>query len=179
MRRGLAVLEAQGSITRHVGRGTFVARTGTLDAVTPLGLATSPVEIMEVRLMLEPQIAALAASSATTAEFEQLRHCLQESEAARTYEEFELWDGAFHRAIAGATHNEFLVRICNVISAVRGEPLWGSLKRRSFTAARRRDYERDHRRIAESLQQRDAEAARQRMREHIVRVRNNLLEVRA
>jgi DNA-binding FadR family transcriptional regulator len=176
VRRSLARLQSQGRITRHVGRGTFVARGDDPTAATPLGLSTSPVEIMDVRLMLEPQVAALAASCATSTEFERIGHCLSEAERARSYEEFERWDGAFHGAIAAATHNELLVRIFNVVNAVRDEPLWGSLKRRSFTPARRLDYELDHRRIGDALKQRDGESVRRLMREHILRVRANLLD---
>ena len=106
VRRSLAYLETQGRVTRHVGRGTFVA-DGAGSAETPLGFATSPIEIMEVRLMLEPQVAAAAAAAATAAEFEKLTLCLERSEAAATYEEFERCDAEFHRSIAVATHNEF------------------------------------------------------------------------
>jgi GntR family uxuAB operon transcriptional repressor len=175
VRRGLAVLEAQGRITRHVGRGTFVVGEVSAEASTPIGRATSPAEIMDVRLMLEPQIAALAADCATSPELERIGHCLAQAEAASSTEAFEKWDGALHHAIAAATHNAFLLRIFNFVHAVRDEPLWGSLKRRSFTPARRRDYQRDHRRIVEALAQRDGEAARRFMREHILRVRGNLL----
>jgi DNA-binding FadR family transcriptional regulator len=175
VRRGLAKLEAQGRITRHVGRGTFVAPQTADDVTTPIGRATSPAEIMDVRLMLEPQIAALAADCATSPELERIGHCLAQAEAARTTEAFEKWDGALHYAIAAATHNAFLLRLFNVVHAVRDEPLWGNVKRRSFTPARRRDYQRDHRRIVDALAQRDGEQARRLMREHILRVRGNLL----
>ncbi len=172
VRRGLAVLEAQGRITRHVGRGTFV---NAAESVTPIARATSPAEIMDVRLMLEPQIAALAARCATSTELERMQHCLAAAESAVTTEEFERWDGSLHQTIAVATHNEFLLRIFHVVHAVRDEPLWGSLKQRSFTPARRLDYQADHRHIVEALAQRDTEEAHRTMREHIVRVRANLL----
>ncbi len=174
VRRTLAALESQGRIVRHVGRGTFVAADFQADEM-PIGLATSPAEIMAVRLILEPQIAPLAAASGTSADFERMFYCLGESENALAYDEFERWDGSFHRTIAEATHNHFLLRIFNVVNAVRDEPLWGNLKRHSFTRARRRCYEDDHRRIAVALQQRDGELGRQLMREHILRVRDNLL----
>ena len=172
VRRGLALLEAQGRISRHVGRGTFVNAAA---AVTPIAQATSPAEIMDVRLMLEPQIAALAASCATSTELERMQRCLRAGKAAVTTEEFERWDGTLHQTIAIATHNEFLLRIFNVVHAVRDEPLWGSLKQRSFSPSRRLDYQADHHRIVAALGQRDTEEARRCMREHILRVRTNLL----
>ncbi len=174
VRRSLAKLEAGGKIARHVGRGTYVTETAA-EELTPLASATSPAEIMEVRLMLEPQVAALAARCATTAELAYVRQCRIVCEEAATHEAFEAGDAAYHRAIAAATHNEFLLRIFDVVNAVRNEPLWGNLKRRSFTLERRRVYEDDHRAIGEALEQRDAESARALMRGHIVRVRANLL----
>jgi DNA-binding FadR family transcriptional regulator len=174
IRRSLAKLEAAGRIARHVGRGTYLTQ-GPGEPLTPLASATSPAEIMEVRLMLEPQIAALAASCATSAEFGHVRDCFAACEAAGTHEAFEAADAAFHRAIAASTHNEFLFRIFEVVNEVRNEPLWGSLKRRSFTIERRRAYEHDHRAIGAALEQRDAEAARSLMRTHIIRVRDNML----
>lgn len=174
VRRSLAKLEASGRIARHVGRGTYVTQT-PLETLTPLAVATSPAEIMEVRLMLEPQIAALAARCATTAELAYVRQCVTACEDAASHESFEAADAAFHRAIAAASHNEFLLHIFDVVNAVRNEPLWGSLKRRSFTTERRQAYERDHRAIAEALDQRDGESARTLMRDHVVRVRGNLL----
>ena len=176
VRRSLARLEADGRVARQVGRGTYMTRT-PLEELTPIAFATSPAEIMEVRLMLEPQIAGLAAHCATTAELAAIRECFTACENAATHEDFEVSDGAFHRAIAASTHNEFLLRIFDVVNAVRNEPLWGSLKRRNFTNDRRRAYERDHRAIVEALEQRDSETARKAMREHISRVRGNLLGI--
>jgi DNA-binding FadR family transcriptional regulator len=167
----------QGRVSRHVGRGTFLTERFTRDDAQPVHESASPAQIMEVRLILEPQIVQLAATNATAADFARLAHCLAEGEAADGFAGFEQWDGAFHRAIADATHNPFLTRIFATVHAAREEPLWGRLKRRSFSEARRRAYEADHRGIAAALQERDGELARRRMREHIVRVRENLLGV--
>ena len=167
IRRSLAKLEAGGRIARYVGRGTFITERPA--ELSPLSSATSPAEIMEVRLMLEPQIAALAASTATPAELALVRQRLAACEDAPNQESFEAADAAFHRAIAAATHNEFLLHIFDVVNAVRNEPLWGSLKRRSFTSERRQAYERDHRSIGDALEQRDGESARTLMRTHILR----------
>ena len=64
IRRALASLERDGLITRHVGRGTFLTETATrrFNGAPP---DTSPAEIMQTRLTIEPPIAALAARSPT------------------------------------------------------------------------------------------------------------------
>jgi hypothetical protein len=84
------------------------------------------------------RIAALAARCATTAQLGYVRQCFSACGDAATHAAFETADAAFHRAIAAATHNEFLLRIFDVINALRNEPLWRGLKRRSFTSERRR-----------------------------------------
>src|SRR5262249_8011209 len=61
LRRALGVLESEGRISRHQGRGTFVREPGE-----PTGLPidhilehTNPLEVMEVRLAIEPLTARL------------------------------------------------------------------------------------------------------------------------
>lgn len=178
VRAALAELEREGRITRHVGRGTFLAELeGAPDlpdgARAPL--QTSPAEIMATRLVLEPEVAALAARHATQADIEHVQHCLRRGDATTTYEEFEAWDSALHRAIAGAAHNGLLLRLFDTMNAARDLPVWGSIKRRSASPERRRGYERCHGEIVAALVERDPDAARERMRAHLVDVRTNLL----
>jgi len=71
VRKTLAQLEAEGSITRHVGRGTFLAgRAGGGNDDTPASSVahTSPAELMEARLRIEPALAELIVTHATAAE---------------------------------------------------------------------------------------------------------------
>src|SRR5262249_47388564 len=107
LREGLEVLEAEGRIWRHVGQGTFV---GTRPAPEPATLSlisarTSPSEVLETRLLVEPLLARLAALRASEAEIAQMQRLLEKSEAARDAKTWELWDGRLHRAVAEAAHN--------------------------------------------------------------------------
>src|SRR5882757_2507036 len=151
VRRALASLEAQGRIIRHVGRGTFVGPARSEPAAALPVQATSPAEIMAVRLLLEPQTMPLVATAATGDDFIEMERCLRGGEAHHEHEEFERWDAAFHRALAAATHNALLIQICDTINGARHQPLWGRLKKRNFTPERLRDYLRDHRDIYEAL----------------------------
>lgn len=177
VRSALAALEREGSITRHVGRGTFVADSFAANAGAAAVEApqTSPAEIMQTRLLLEPEVAALAASQATQADIDHLHHCLVRSEAAGTHVDFEAWDSALHRGIATAAHNTLLLRLFDTMNAARDLPVWGSIKRRSATPERRDGYEGSHRAIVDALTERHPELARERMREHLLDVRGNLL----
>src|SRR5690606_26611846 len=95
--------------------------------------------------------------------------------AAPSYEEFEVWDGALHRAIAEGTHNAFLLSVFDHINKVREEVRWGQLKRRSLTPERRRLYESEHGAIVRAIRDRDPEEARASMARHLQRVQANML----
>ena len=173
VRRWLDDLERLGAVTRHVGRGTFVAPPPAEEG------DTSPAEIMAARLLLEPQLLGLAVAHATPGDIVQMRTCLRESEAAGSFEDFEHWDSELHRAIAASSHNRLLIRLFTVMNESRTHPLWGSAKRRSFTDQRRREYEHDHRELVDAIDDRDATAAAAVMRRHLTRIRGALLGVDA
>lgn len=174
VRRALDALEQDGIVVRQVGRGTFLADVLHPAAVTAPA-DTSPAEIMAARRLLEPQLAALAARSATQADLDRIEGCLHRGGAAADARGFEEWDSALHRAIALGTHNGLLVTLFDTMNAARTLPVWGGLKRRSSTPERRLDYHADHTAIVVALRERDADAARDRMREHLSRVSEHLL----
>src|SRR5687768_14111794 len=86
-RRTLAQLEAERAITRHVGRGTFLAGDAGRDgAPFPADSVshTSPAELMEARLRIEPALAELIVTNATPADFERMETCIDKAERATT-----------------------------------------------------------------------------------------------
>jgi len=179
VRKMLAQLEAEGAITRHVGRGTFLANDGNtapgegsfpFDSVAH----TSPAELMEARLRIEPALAELIATNATPADFERMETCLEKSERAATLDEFELWDAALHQALATATHNRFVIRVLDLVAALRQQAEWGKLKDRIVTPERRIKYQQEHRDIVRALKARDADLARQCIADHLQHARRNL-----
>jgi len=179
LRRTLAQLEAEGSITRHVGRGTFLA--GNTPSVATHFAAdsvshTSPAELMEARLRIEPAIAELIVTNATAADFERMETCITQAERAATLDDFESWDAALHQALATATHNRFVIRVLDMVAAIREQAEWGKLKDRIVTPERRLEYQLEHRAIVEALKARDAERARDSILIHLQHARRNLFE---
>lgn len=176
VRRLLAQLEAEGSITRHVGRGTFLAgRPGGGSESSLDGMPqTSPAELMDARLRLEPALAELIVTNATPADFDRMETCLEKAERATTLDEFELWDAALHQALAAATHNRFVIRVFDMVTAVRQQAEWGKLKDRIVTSERRLKYQAEHRDIVHALRERDAERARACIIAHLQHARRNL-----
>jgi DNA-binding FadR family transcriptional regulator len=177
VRRILAELEAEGLVTRHVGRGTYL-RGPAADPAVAIALSsvhsTSPGELMEARLKIEPALAELIVTNATTADFERMETCLDKAEKAATLDGFELWDAALHQALAQATHNQFVIRILEMVTAVREQSEWGKLKDRIVTPERRIRYQQEHREIINALKTRDAERSRAAILAHLQHARRNL-----
>jgi DNA-binding FadR family transcriptional regulator len=174
VRKMLAQLEAEGAITRHVGRGTFLAGSGDGNFPFDGRSHTSPAELMDARLRIEPALAELIATNATSADFERMETCLDRAERAATLDEFELWDAALHQALAAATHNRFVIRVLDMVTTARQQAEWGKLKDRIVTPERRLNYQEEHRHIVRALKERDAERARAFIIAHLQHARRNL-----
>jgi GntR family transcriptional regulator, uxu operon transcriptional repressor len=176
VRKTLAQLEAEGSIARHVGRGTFLsAAPDTVDQPrTAPATHISPAELMEARLRIEPAIAELIVTNATSADFDRMEMCLEKAEHAATLDEFELWDAALHQAMASASHNRFVIRILDIVTAVREQSEWGKLKDRIVTPERRLKYQQEHRAIVAALKNRDDARAKEAIAAHLRHAQRNL-----
>jgi DNA-binding FadR family transcriptional regulator len=177
LREALEVLEAQGKVWRHVGQGTFV---GTRPAPEPAELSlvtarTSPAEMLETRLLLEPMLARMAALRATEAEIAQMQRLLEKSEGAHDAKTWELWDGRLHRAVAEAAHNGLLLSIFDAFNAMRRQAKWSALRQAALTPARHAAYCAHHRAYVAAIAARDPGKAEAVMRKHIEAVRDGLL----
>jgi len=184
VRRVLQDLKERGLITQTVGSGTFVL-AGAAQSLPPpkdelvdlSGTQTSPAELMEARLLIEPLMPKLIARNATSSDFARMMECLERSEAAASVEEFEHWDGELHRTFALATHNSFFLKVLELTNRVREQGEWGRLKRHSLTPERRKEYEAQHREIVEALRDRDAEHAGQMLTGHLRQIQHNLFGI--
>ncbi len=189
IRYALGILEAQGQVSREVGRGTYLrppARQPGRDRVDrPDGAgagreradarsAFAPADVMLVRRLLEPPAMPLAVAWATAGDFAEMDRALAGGDRAASYEEFETWDLALHRSIVAATHSPLLMTLYSSIEMARHGHIWGNLKRRSASAERRNEYQADHHEIVAALKARDSAAAVQAMRSHLARVSDHL-----
>jgi DNA-binding FadR family transcriptional regulator len=175
VRRALRDLEADGLVHRRVGRGTFVVATADERGFDARLRDAGPAEVMEVRLVLEPQAAALAASRASAGELAAIETALRQSLAAKGIAEFEAWDARLHLAVATATQNRLLLELCRTIGAAREQPRWYQLKKRSLSPDKRTLYDRQHTALVAALRERDGEAAARHMREHLLAVQQALV----
>lgn len=169
VRRALDVMESQGKIWRHVGRGTFAGKGPAPDPADFASVLrhTSPREIVEARQMLEPQMAAAAAAHATPVQIAAIEDAYRRCAAARNMDTYETWDEAFHRAIAAATGNMLLGALFEMLNKARKDVVWGTLRRAMLRPERRELYSGEHERVLEAIRNRDSGAAWTAMRGHI------------
>lgn len=192
IRHAMAVLQAEGHVSREVGRGTFIRGpagpagpdvreepdgVGAVDeaAGVPDSADYAPADVMAVRRLFEPTAMSLVVAWATARDFAEMDRCLRGGERAADHDEFEVWDAALHRSIIAATRSPLLIRLYAEVERARHGRVWGDLKRRSATAARRDEYRRDHEEIVTALRLRDADRATAAMRTHLARVSGHLL----
>src|SRR3546814_18487812 len=101
LRKALAALETEGQLWRQVGKGTFIGSRpiDTFADIAAITRRSNPGEVMRTRLLIEPEVAGLAALNATAAHVAELRKCLRPSRAAATWRQAESWDNRLHPGI--------------------------------------------------------------------------------
>lgn len=168
VRRAIEALVADGAIRRHVGRGMFLSgdRNEVAEIVQRV-TGVSPADLMAVRLAVEPQAAALAATNASTTDLEAIAEAHSVASAAQDTELFERWDAEFHERIFAATRNELLYGLHDILRLIRNRNAWIELKKKTFSESKRLDYCAHHASILSALQSRDADGAALAMQMHM------------
>ncbi|EIC85891.1 GntR family transcriptional regulator [Serratia sp. M24T3] len=176
IRRALDVLAEEGRIWRKQGKGTFI---GPKAPAQPLSLQTLPrqsnlLEVMEARLQIEPGLAKYAALRATPEQVQLMWRLLDRMTtlAADDADQIELWDSAFHRAIADAAGNRLLLGLFDAVDAIRRDPSWQAVRDKARNQERLDIYDHHHRRIVEHIAARQPLEAARMMREHLLFLQN-------
>lgn len=172
VRQALSVLQATGLIDSRIGDGTF-ARSSTQGlSVTDLAGAlrsahATLTDQLELRRLVEPQVASLAAERASEAELEELREHIKRQEV-RVADglPFIEEDSAFHLGVARATKNALLVKMVEGIHELLRE----SRQHSQRTLGGKNASLEGHRRLYEAIRKRDSEAAYDAMLAHILNV---------
>lgn len=121
VREALKILASRNVIEIRQGAGTFVSeKQGIPDDPLGFSMVNDHVkltkDLLQVRIMLEPQIAALAAQCAKEHEIKELEEILEEMEAAmKKREDYSELDTKFHTKIAQCTHNIVMENLLPVI----------------------------------------------------------------
>lgn len=168
IREAMKILQAENIVEIRHGRGSFVASRPGLSK-DPLGLSFADPskllpDLMEVRLLMEPGIAHLAADRREEADLKQMEASITEMIEARSQgRDYHASDFRFHIAVAQATHNAMVSRIFPVIveGIERGYAQTAHIEG-SFNRAV--DY---HRRILQAIREKESEEAARLVQMHI------------
>ena len=177
LRKALAIMERDGRIWRHVGKGTFVGirPLSTTIEIADIAARTTPSDVMRARLLLEPQIAREAALHATIDDIAAMRSAQKYMRDATSWRQYETLDNLLHRLIAQASGNILLVGLFDVLNATRRTVVWGRL--RSDGARPPSDHHSfaDHARIIDAIEERNLRGAATAMFKHLQEVERRLL----
>ena len=176
MRESLRRLQAIGIIDIRHGSGIYLKRR-TQPIVLPnphasrLSLKTV-LDLLDARLLVEPQLAYLAAGRATEAALRSLKETLTAAAANLAGEDRLLGslNMDFHRQVAALSGNSVLAEVINSLTAVYEEEQLVVMR---LYDNRERDH-RQHLGILEAIANRDRELAKRRMHDHLKDVRRVL-----
>jgi len=176
VREAVKALREKGMVEAYPGRGTFIT-DGTsytikqsLDRMIKTGQVEGSLFLAEVREILEPEIAALAATRGDEEDLAAMREAVAIMDGAKKDpDEFIEADLDFHLALAEAAANPFILSLIDSIVGVLREQ-----RMRIFHVdggPERGQYH--HRRILEAIEQRDPAGAREAMKAHLRQVRED------
>jgi GntR family transcriptional regulator, transcriptional repressor for pyruvate dehydrogenase complex len=176
VREAVKALREKGLVEAYSGRGTFItdgtsqAVRQSFDLMVKIGQPEGSTDLAEVRSILEPEIAALAAERAEESDRATLREAVavmdRSLKDADAYIEADL---DFHLALAEAAANPLILSLIDSIVGllreqrlrifqVEGGPQRGQIH---------------HKRILEAMEKRDAKMARDAMKAHLEQVRED------
>lgn len=168
VREAVKSLVSQNIIEIHRGKGTFVSQTPGI-ASDPLGLdflvdQDLHLSLIEVRLLIEPGVARLAAERGTPADIDLIGKYL--GEMKDIVDRHEVGMGTeleFHRSIAEATENPVIMRLVPIIM----DAIIKTYQDAPRTNEDHRQALLEHSAIFHSIKTRDPEGASDSMRKHL------------
>jgi len=177
VRDAIRVLELIGQVKPRHGEGTVVRDVSPDSLVTPLSSVLVRngallAELLDVRLMLEPPVAARAAVHVSEEEVAHIRQILRRQEARIRQGGLPIEeDSEFHYAIAKAAKNTVVLKVLDTLMDLLRESRERSLQ----VSGRMQKSLSGHRHILDAISRRDADAAEAAMRQHIMEIQDILV----
>src|SRR5882724_363378 len=176
VREAIKALHQKGLVEAYSGRGTFITDGTTrairqsLDLMIKIGQPDNSIHLEEVREILEPEIAALAATRIEESQVALMREAITVMDRQRqdpdAYIEADL---DFHLSLAEAAANPLILSLIDsIVGLLREQRL------RIFEVAGGPERGQiHHKKILAAVEQHDVENAREAMREHLGQIRQD------
>lgn len=175
VREALRVLEEDGMVSRRIGSGTYVTFKNDSDR-DEAAEATSPLELIDAREAIEPQMVRLAVKNASNRDIDRLEVALLRLErSVDDYRRFSRADEVFHLCIAECSRNPMMVWLYRQVNEVRGNALWYGVRGKILTRERMEQYNIEHRELFDAIRLRDMEKALAIINNHMNKARADIL----
>jgi GntR family transcriptional repressor for pyruvate dehydrogenase complex len=169
IRDAIRSLELMGMVEPRQGAGTIVRQISSDSLVNPLANARKRKEelvgeLLDFRKMLEPPLAARAATHASPEEVAEMEDILKRQEEKQNQGDAAIAEDAeFHYSIALASGNSVVLKVIDTLMDLLRDTRERSLQ----VEGRSQKSLAGHRRILGAIKRHDAEAAKAAMRRHI------------
>lgn len=178
IRAALQRLQEMNLVTRRMGSGTYVTYREETGSHLSIDKITSPLELIEARLAVEPYLARLAVIHASTADLERMQAALERTEATIDGpDQFSEADERFHLSLAECAGNPLLLWIYRRINDIRHQTQWSARKDKVLTAQHIAAYNHQHRELYTAIYNRDVRCAVTAITTHLEKARRDLLGV--
>ena len=164
IREAMIALEVTGVIEVKTGSGIYVRETRSFTVEDD---GPGPFEILEMRLLVEPEACALAAERITDKQLGELAALYEELERSAGTSKMEAFDEQFHNLIGAATENTAMARTISWLWVMRGQSRLSRGYHRLIVEEGVYPALDEHREILEALINRNPGAARKAMHEHL------------
>ncbi|MEK5101690.1 FadR/GntR family transcriptional regulator [Cytobacillus sp. FSL M8-0252] len=182
VREALSVLSASGIIESRQGGRSYVKELHLVDMMDRLTLQYISLEevfeLLELRMIMETEAAALAANRRDSSDLEKIKKALKGLEETLTNpDEVGLQaDLDFHKYMIEATKNSFMVGVMDNIGDLYRKAVAFSLKKNLGLQRKRESVYLEHEAIYKAIESQDEENARKAMKNHLQNVRKKLWE---
>lgn len=175
IRTALVQLEQANLVKRKFGGGAFVTCNRQF-AREEIAEETSPLELIETRLAIEPHVVKLVVSNANHRDLKKLNDALARVVACETdADKFSIADESFHLQLAHCSQNPLLIWIYQRINDIRAHSQWSELKHNILSPEKIAEYNRQHTELLRLVVRRDREGAVRTMTAHLNQAKNDLL----
>lgn len=179
IREALSALAMMGLVESKTGYGTIVkAVPAELTPISRVAGESSPYEILEARMTIEPEITRAACARANARDIKEIQSIIERMKVAQLendYDSYNQADADFHLAIAKATHNDILYKVGLAIWAGMKQKLWQTLKTTSLEIPSRMErYTKEHEEIYKCIAQRKPDEAVTLVWQHIKSVETDV-----
>lgn len=166
IREALSVLKAAGLVTSRQGGGNYVAEFTDNVSIQRIQVekhdAETIMHLFEMRKILEPEAASMAALKRTPEQLEQMKHFLKlmEEEIIHGGECDVKTDIEFHRAIMMATQNPILIQVLESLRSTYEKVLAVTLRPNNSLGNKRKAVFKEHENILKAIEDEEPELAK-------------------